>query len=75
VINAWTPGSKTLSVIGKSRGSKFDGVEILLGGRVLVASQKDSSLHLLQVAQSSVPVARPPISQSTPNGTVWPCRS
>ncbi|MFL5559078.1 MAG: SMP-30/gluconolactonase/LRE family protein, partial [Gemmatimonadaceae bacterium] len=46
VINAWTPGSKTLSVIGKSRGSKFDGVEILLGGRVLVASQKDSSLHL-----------------------------
>jgi hypothetical protein len=33
-------------VIGKSGGSKFDGVEVLSGGRVLVASQGDSSLHL-----------------------------
>ena len=46
VINAWAAGSKTLSVIGKSGGSKFDGVEVLSGGRVLVASQGDSSLHL-----------------------------
>ncbi|MFL5636575.1 MAG: hypothetical protein ACJ79F_07685 [Gemmatimonadaceae bacterium] len=46
VIKAWTPGSKTLSIIGRSAGSKFDGVEILPGDRVLVASQKDSSLHL-----------------------------
>jgi sugar lactone lactonase YvrE len=46
VIKAWTVGSKTLSVIGKSGGSKFDGVEVLSGGRVLVASQADSSLHL-----------------------------
>ena len=46
VIKAWTAGSKTLSVIGRSGGTKFDGVEILPGERVLVASQKDSSLYL-----------------------------
>jgi hypothetical protein len=46
VIKAWTSGSKTLSEIGKSKGSKFDGVEVLPGDRVLVASQGDSSLHL-----------------------------
>jgi sugar lactone lactonase YvrE len=45
-IKAWTPGSKTLSVVGQSAGSKFDGVEILSGNRVIVASQEDSSLHL-----------------------------
>jgi sugar lactone lactonase YvrE len=46
VIKAWTAGSKTLTAIGKSGGGKFDGVEVLSGDRVLVASQKDSSLHL-----------------------------
>jgi sugar lactone lactonase YvrE len=46
VIRAWTPGTKTLSAVGQSAGSKFDGVEILSGDRVLVASQEDSSLHL-----------------------------
>jgi hypothetical protein len=46
VIKGWTSGSKTLSEIGKSKGSKFDGVEVLPGDRVLVASQGDSSIHL-----------------------------
>jgi len=46
VIRAWTAGSRTLSEIGKSSGAEFDGVEVLAGGRVLVASQRDSSLHL-----------------------------
>jgi sugar lactone lactonase YvrE len=45
-IKSWTAGSKTLNQIGRSGGSKFDGVEVLSGGRVLVASQADSSLHL-----------------------------
>jgi sugar lactone lactonase YvrE len=45
-IRSWTAGSKTLNQIGRSGGSKFDGVEVLSGGRVLVASQADSSLHL-----------------------------
>lgn len=48
VIKAWIAGSKSLTEIGKSGGSKFDGVEILPGGRVLVASQADSSLHLFR---------------------------
>jgi hypothetical protein len=46
VIKAWVVGSKSLTEVGKSEGSKFDGVEILPGGRILVASQADSSLHL-----------------------------
>jgi len=46
VIRAWASGSKTLSTIGKSTSDKFDGVEILPGGGILVSSQGDSSLHL-----------------------------
>jgi hypothetical protein len=46
VIKVWTPGSKTLSALGKDGATKFDGVEILSGDRVLVSSQSDSSLHL-----------------------------
>ena len=46
VIKAWAAGSKALSEIGRSGGAMFDGVEVLPGDRVLVASQKDSSLHL-----------------------------
>jgi len=46
VIKAWTAGSRTLSQVGASGGAKFDGVEMLSGDRVLVASQADSSLHL-----------------------------
>jgi sugar lactone lactonase YvrE len=46
VIKGWVPGSKTLSDIGRSAATKFDGVEILSGDRVLVSSQSDSSLHV-----------------------------
>jgi sugar lactone lactonase YvrE len=46
VIRAWVPGSKTLSVVGKSTSNKFDGVEILSDGQVLASSQGDSALHL-----------------------------
>jgi hypothetical protein len=46
VIKAWTPGSKSVTELGRSSGAKYDGVEILPGDRVLVASQADSSLHL-----------------------------
>jgi len=45
-IRAWTPGATTMTVIGMSTGAKYDGVEVLSGGRVLVSSQADSSLHL-----------------------------
>jgi sugar lactone lactonase YvrE len=46
VIRAWVPGSKTLSVVGKSTSNMFDGVEVLSDGRVLASSQGDSALHL-----------------------------
>jgi sugar lactone lactonase YvrE len=46
MISAWTPGSSTLTVIGKSGGSSFDGVEVLGDDSVLVATQSDSSLYL-----------------------------
>ena len=45
-IRAWTPDGAGQSDIGTSPGARFDGVEVLPGGRVLVASQADSSLHL-----------------------------
>jgi hypothetical protein len=45
-IRGWAPGSSTMTVIGVSTGAKYDGVEVLSGGRVLVSSQADSSLHL-----------------------------
>ena len=46
VIRAWTPGSRALTVIGKSTSDKFDGIEVLPGGSILVSSQGDSALHL-----------------------------
>ena len=45
-IRGWAPGSTTMTVVGVSTGAKYDGVEVLSGGRVLVSSQADSSLHL-----------------------------
>lgn len=46
VIRAWRPGSRMVTEIGRSTGAMFDGVEVLADGRILVASQADSSLHL-----------------------------
>ncbi len=46
VIRAWAPGSKTLTVVGKSTSNMFDGVEVLPGGAILASSQGDSALHL-----------------------------
>ena len=47
-LYGWQPGDSTLTEIGSSSGAQFDGVEVLPGGRLLVASQADSSLHLFQ---------------------------
>lgn len=57
VIKAWVPGSKTLTEVGKSGATKFDGVEILSADRVLVSSQSDSSLHLF-VGGTDRPIIR-----------------
>lgn len=45
-IFSWQQGGTGMEKIGTSGGGKFDGVEVLSGGRILVASQSDSSLHL-----------------------------
>jgi sugar lactone lactonase YvrE len=46
VIRAWTPGTTALPIAGVGTSNKYDGVEVLPGGRILVSSQGDSSLHL-----------------------------
>lgn len=57
-IRAWKPGG-AIEEIGTSAGGSFDGVEVLPGGRVLVASQADSSLHLF-AAGAGRPIIRMP---------------
>lgn len=46
-IRAWSPVDGSLTELGSSPGGNFDGVEIV-DGRVLLASQADSSLHVLR---------------------------
>ena len=47
-IRSWTPEAARLTDVGTSTGASFDGVEVLSGNRILVASQADSSLHLFE---------------------------
>ena len=49
-IHAWTPGATSLTDVSTSTGAKVDGIEVLSGGRLLVSSQADTSLHLFQGA-------------------------
>ena len=56
-IRAWTPGATTLTDIAMSTGARYDGVEVLSGGRILVASQADTSLHIFS-GNSGRPVLR-----------------
>lgn len=45
---AWRRGTAALERAGTRTGARYDGVEVLAGGRVLVASQADTSLHLFE---------------------------
>lgn len=45
-VRAWSPGDSGLSEVGVSAGGNFDGVEVV-DGRLLLASQADSSLRVL----------------------------
>ena len=47
VVRAWRPGGPLTDIGTLTGGAQLDGVEMLPGGRVLVASQRDSSLHLV----------------------------
>lgn len=46
VLYGWQPGTQTLETLATGPGGRYDGVEVLGDGRILVASQADSSLHL-----------------------------
>ncbi len=48
-LRAWQPGSGELTDVATSGGGFFDGIEIV-GGRAIVASQADSSLHVIEDA-------------------------
>jgi DNA-binding beta-propeller fold protein YncE len=41
---AWRPGQAELEALPTTTGGKYDGVEVLEGGAVLVSSQADSTL-------------------------------
>jgi sugar lactone lactonase YvrE len=43
----WRPGQAELEAVATTPGGRLDGVEVLGPGRILVASQADSSLHLV----------------------------
>jgi sugar lactone lactonase YvrE len=45
-LRAWDPTTGQLTVINESTGGNFDGIEIIRG-KVIVASQVDTSLHVL----------------------------
>ncbi|TVP53563.1 MAG: hypothetical protein EA351_15230 [Gemmatimonadales bacterium] len=48
-FRAWTPGASELEEVGVSPdGGRFDGIEVV-GDRILVASQVDESLHLVEM--------------------------
>lgn len=46
-VRAWWPATDSVAVIGTAATGRFDGIE-LVGGRILVASQTDSSLHVIR---------------------------
>ena len=50
-FHTWDPASNALNALATSTGGNFDGVEVL-GNRALVASQQDSSLHLVENGES-----------------------
>jgi sugar lactone lactonase YvrE len=58
-FRAWTPGAETLEDVATSpEGGRFDGIEIV-GDRILVASQVDESLHLLELGEGRLLIHTP----------------
>jgi hypothetical protein len=52
-IRAFAPGSRTLTSVATVSGAKMDGVELLGGGRTLIATQSDSTLRLVAPGQDT----------------------
>lgn len=53
-IYLWTPGDAQLRVLGESdTGRRYDGIEVLADGSIVVASQADSTIHLFRERRGS----------------------
>jgi sugar lactone lactonase YvrE len=47
-ISSFDPATGRVRVIGRGQGARYDGVEVTVGGRILVASQRDSAVHVFE---------------------------
>jgi len=45
-LHAWRPGTATLEMLANGSGARYDGVELLSDGALVVSSQRDSSIHV-----------------------------
>ncbi len=52
-LRAWRPDDRSLEIFAMSPGGYFDGIELVDGG-ILVSSQADSSLYLIENGHGSV---------------------
>lgn len=50
-LRAWDPATGELEAVAELTGGNFDGVEVV-DGRIVVASQADSSIHVIEDGQS-----------------------
>jgi DNA-binding beta-propeller fold protein YncE len=58
-VRALAPGGGALTTVATAGGAQIDGVEVLAGGRLLLATQSDSSLHLITGGRDSAIVRTP----------------
>lgn len=58
-VRAFAPAGGALTTVHSAGGAQIDGVEVLADGRVLLATQSDSSLHLITGARDSAVVRTP----------------
>jgi hypothetical protein len=57
-VRSWDPASGEITDVGTATTGRFDGVEVV-GGRVIVASQADSSLHAIEGGLERVVIRTP----------------
>ncbi len=57
-VQAWDPASGEVSDVGIANTGRFDGIEVV-GGRIIVASQSDSSLHVIADSTELVLIRTP----------------
>ena len=58
-VRALAPGGGPLTTVATAGGAQIDGVEVLADGRLLLATQSDSSLHLITAGRDSAIVRTP----------------